>query len=106
MAKSKNTKKETSSKSAVSRREPVRDFTFSVIPEKYQTPVFLGIILILILIFFNAGLFGGKVFSSADNIASNSFTTYLDDAKKWKASITLPDEKDKREKIAELVKSL
>jgi Bacterial membrane protein YfhO len=82
MAKSKNTKKETSSKSAASRREPMRDFTFSVIPEKYQTPVFLGIILILILIFFNAGLFGGKVFSSADNIASNSFTTYLDDAKK------------------------
>lgn len=31
---------------------------------------------------------------------------YLDDTKKWKASITLPDEKDKREKIAELVKSL
>jgi hypothetical protein len=82
MAKSKSTKKETSSKSTAGRKESVRDFTFNVIPEKYQTPVFLGVILILILIFFNAGLFGGKVFSSADNIASNSFNTYLSDAKK------------------------
>ena len=31
---------------------------------------------------------------------------YLEDTKKWKSSITLPDEKEKREKIAELVKSL
>ena len=34
------------------------------------------------MIFFNAGLFGGKVFSSANDIASGSFNTYLDDAKK------------------------
>ena len=31
---------------------------------------------------------------------------YLEDTKKWKSSITLPDEKEKRVKIAELVKSL
>ncbi len=32
---------------------------------------------------------------------------YLPDGtKKWKSSITLPDEEEKREKIAELVKSL
>jgi len=32
---------------------------------------------------------------------------YLPDGtKKWKSSITLPDENDKREKIAELVKTL
>ena len=58
-----------------------RSFTIDFIPEKWQTPVFLGLILILILIFFNAGLFGGKVFSSADNVASESFKTFLNDAK-------------------------
>ncbi|UCF13167.1 MAG: hypothetical protein JSW06_02640 [Thermoplasmatales archaeon] len=31
---------------------------------------------------------------------------YLEDTKKWKSSITLPDEKEKRVKIAELLKSL
>ena len=31
---------------------------------------------------------------------------YQDNTKKWKASITLPDEKDKREKIADLIKNL
>ena len=82
MAKSKSTKKVTSSKQPAGRRESARSFTFDLIPDKYQMPVFLGILLILILIFFNAGLFGGKVFSSADNIASNSFNTYLDDARK------------------------
>src|SRR6266508_4186835 len=54
----------------------------ALIPEKYQTPIYLAVILILILIFFKSGLFGGKVFSSADNMASASFNTYLDDAKK------------------------
>ena len=33
------------------------------------------------MIFFNEGLFGGKVFSNADNVASGSFKTFLDDAK-------------------------
>ncbi|RLI53791.1 MAG: hypothetical protein DRO93_13290 [Candidatus Thorarchaeota archaeon] len=28
-----------------------------------------------------------------------------DNSKRWRASITLPDEKEKREKIAELIKS-
>lgn len=82
MAKQKNIKKDTASKSTVLKKDSARDFTFNLIPEKYQTPVFLGIILILVLIFFNEGLFGGKVFSSADNIASGSFNTFLDDAKK------------------------
>jgi hypothetical protein len=82
MAKPKNIKKETPPKSQSAKKDSGNDFTFTLIPEKYQTPAFLGIILILILIFFNAGLFGGKVFSSADNIASGSFNTYLNDAKK------------------------
>jgi hypothetical protein len=38
--------------------------------------------LISILIFFASGIFGSKTFSSPDNIASNSFNTYLDDARK------------------------
>jgi hypothetical protein len=74
--------KDTGTKISSSKRESARSFTFSFIPEKYQTPVFLLILLVLIIIFFNKGLFGGKVFSSADNIASGSFNTFLDDAKK------------------------
>ncbi len=31
---------------------------------------------------------------------------YIDNDKKWKSSITLPDEKEKRARIAELVKTL
>src|ERR1051326_6667195 len=76
--KSSNIKKESSGL----RKDSPRDFTFNLIPEKYQTPVFIGIILLLIIIFFNNGLFDNKVFSSADNIASGSFKTFLDDAKK------------------------
>ncbi len=82
MAKSKQTKKGSPSKSAAVRKDAARNFTFDIIPEKYQTPVFLCIILVLILIFFNEGIFGGKVFSSADNIASHSFNAFLEDAKK------------------------
>ena len=55
--------------------------TIDFIPEKWQTPVFLAVILVMIVIFFNSGIFGGKVFSSADNIASGSFDTFLQDAK-------------------------
>ena len=29
-----------------------------------------------------------------------------DETKKWKSSVTLPDEKEKREKIADLIKNL
>jgi hypothetical protein len=63
------------------KKETQRSYSVDFIPEKWQTPVFLAVILILIMIFFNQGLFGGKVFSSADNVASGSFKTFLDDAK-------------------------
>jgi hypothetical protein len=63
------------------KKDAARSYTIDFIPAKWQTPVFLAVILILILIFFNEGLFGGKVFSSADNVASGSFKTFLDDAK-------------------------
>lgn len=64
------------------KKDTVKDFTFKLIPEKWQTPVFLVIIFFLLVIFFKSGLFENKVFSSADNIASASFQTFLDDAKK------------------------
>lgn len=63
------------------RKTVTKESTKPLIPEKYQTPAFLAVILIAILIFFNEGLFGGKVFYSPDNIASASFDTYLNDAK-------------------------
>ncbi|MCX7878509.1 MAG: YfhO family protein [Ignavibacteria bacterium] len=52
------------------------------IEEKYRTPILLFIILLLLLVFFRDGIFGGKVFSSADNLASASFNTFLEDASK------------------------
>ncbi len=41
----------------------------------------LGIILLAVLIFFREGVFGGKVFASADNLSPLSFQTFLNDAK-------------------------
>ena len=73
--------KSTQSKTSALKKEGVRSYSIDFIPQKWQTPVFLAVILVLIMIFFNPGLFGGKVFSSADNIASESFTTFLNDAK-------------------------
>jgi len=77
----KGTSKGTQGKSSALKKEAARTYTIDFIPEKWQTPVFLAVILVLILIFFNPGIFSGKVFSSADNIASESFTTFLNDAK-------------------------
>ena len=31
---------------------------------------------------------------------------YINDEKRWKSSITLPDEKDKKDKIADLIKKM
>jgi hypothetical protein len=77
----KNQQKTSQQKNSPLRKEAARSYSIDFIPAKWQTPVFLAVILILILIFFNEGIFGGKVFSSADNIASESFKTFLDDAK-------------------------
>jgi hypothetical protein len=81
MAKAKATAKKDTTKPSSLKKDSVRSYSIDFIPDKFQTPVFLAVILILILIFFNSGLFGGKVFSSADNIASASFDTFLKDAK-------------------------
>lgn len=79
MAQHKNTNKSQNKPNPL-KKEAQRSYSIDFIPKKWQTPVFLAVILILIMIFFNQGLFGGKVFSSADNIASGSFKTFLDDA--------------------------
>lgn len=81
MAKQQSTGSKIQTKISALKKDVSRSYTIDFIPAKWQTPVFLAVILILIMIFFNAGLFGGKVFSSADNIASGSFKTFLDDAK-------------------------
>lgn len=80
MAKQQSSSK-TQTKSSALKKDISRSYSIDFIPAKWQTPVFLAVILIMIMIFFNSGLFGGKVFSSADNIASGSFKTFLDDAK-------------------------
>lgn len=49
---------------------------------KYENYIYIGIIILAVLIFFKDGIFGGKVFATSDNIASESFRTFLDDAKK------------------------
>ncbi|MEO6694557.1 MAG: YfhO family protein [Ignavibacteria bacterium] len=48
---------------------------------KYENYIYIGIIILAVLIFFKDGVFGGKVFATSDNIASDSFRTFLDDAK-------------------------
>ncbi|MFA5010344.1 MAG: YfhO family protein [Ignavibacteria bacterium] len=41
----------------------------------------IGIILLAILLFFNKGVFEGKIFASADNLSPLTFRTFLNDAK-------------------------
>jgi hypothetical protein len=60
-------------KVAVSEEKPL-------IPEKYETPVLIFLILVLLIVFFNKAFFEGKVFSSPDVIGPMSFQTYLHEA--------------------------
>jgi len=75
-------KDKTPAKASGLKRDTPKEQKFTLIPEKYQTPVFLALVFVLIMIFFHDGVLGDKVFSSADNIASASFNTSLDDANK------------------------
>jgi hypothetical protein len=53
------------------------DFSFDkIIPEKFQTPAFLIIILVMILIFFSPIMFGDKTTSSGDLIQVKSLREY------------------------------
>ncbi len=49
---------------------------------RYENLIYIGIILLSVLIFFREGVFSGKVFATGDILASDSFRTFLDDAKK------------------------
>jgi len=48
------------------------------IPEKYQIPVFVLVILALFVFFFSPLYFGGKTFQSGDIITSNSSKSYVE----------------------------
>ena len=52
------------------------------IPRKYHHWISVGIILFALIAFFHDAIFSGKVFNASDNIASQSFLPFLDDAKK------------------------
>lgn len=51
-----------------------------LIPEKYETPVFIALIFILLVMFFNKAFFEGKIFSPPDVIGPMSLQTYLHEA--------------------------
>jgi len=48
------------------------------VPTRYHTPIFIGLILLSLLIFFGSVIFGGKFFATNDNISWLSFVPYLD----------------------------
>src|SRR3954464_11314855 len=48
------------------------------VPTKFHTPIFVGLILISLLVFFGGVIFGGKFFATNDNISWLSFVPYLD----------------------------
>ncbi len=75
-------KEKTAARTSALKRDSAKEQKFTLIPEKYQTPVFLVLVFVLIMIFFHDGVLGDKVFSSADNIASASFNASLEDANK------------------------
>ncbi|MEP7145982.1 MAG: hypothetical protein ABI792_03120 [bacterium] len=49
---------------------------------KYENYIYIGLIILSVLIFFKDGIFSGKVFATSDNLAFDSFKTFLNDAKK------------------------
>lgn len=48
---------------------------------KYENYIYIGIIIFAVLMFFKDGVFSGKVFATSDILASESFKTFLADAK-------------------------
>lgn len=48
------------------------------IPTKYHTPLYVGLILFSLLIFFGSVIFGGKTFAANDSISWLSFQPYLE----------------------------
>ncbi len=53
----------------------------SVVPQKYETPILIALILILLIVFLHSAFFENKVFMSVDINASRSMHAFLDQAK-------------------------
>ncbi len=53
----------------------------ALVPEKYQHVISIGIIFLSLLAFFHDAIFSGKVFNATDNVASQSFNTFLAEGK-------------------------
>ncbi|MGA9407817.1 MAG: YfhO family protein [Bacteroidota bacterium] len=53
-----------------------------LIPQKYQHYAAVGVILLALVIFFHDVVFSGKVFFASDNLASQSFNPFADEAKR------------------------
>jgi len=49
---------------------------------KWDNYIYIGVIILALMVFFREGIFNGKVFTSGDHIAFDSFKTFFDDAKK------------------------
>ncbi len=80
MAKSKT--QVTKAKVSASKEKEVKaGFTFFDDNKPVVLLVLIGIILLSLLLFFNKGVFEGKVFASADNLSPLTFKTFLNDAK-------------------------
>ncbi len=57
------------------------NFKFFDDSNKNSLWIFLGIIFLVLILFFNQGIFSGKVFSSPDNLSPLSHKTFLEDSK-------------------------
>ena len=57
-----------------------KGLSFNIFPEKYETWICIGIIVVSMLVLFSDVVFQGKVFVSSDNVAASSFNSYLKEA--------------------------
>lgn len=53
-----------------------------LVPERFETPVLIALILVLLIVFLHEAIFENKVFMSGDISASKSLQTFVDQAKK------------------------
>lgn len=63
----------------MSKKTQVKNTNKSLIPEKYQDILYIGILILSVFIFFYEAIFTG-IIASSDTLASQSFTTYLTEA--------------------------
>ncbi|NLO18854.1 MAG: YfhO family protein [Ignavibacteria bacterium] len=67
-------------KKSISKSKNVSD-SKPIIPEKYHNLFYIAVIFLLVFIFFGSAIFGAG-FNASDNVASESFKTYLESCKK------------------------